>query len=216
MFKKPKVLFAGYKTIPKELEEINECCQTKASSLTIPGRISLSNYDVVVIKDKRIEVIKSIKRSANNTEILLIMDAKPSKIEEKEFYSAGVNSIVVKTAKPEVFRDKVRRVLGHVAKIENDKPHATAGKYELWVFPMELKVGSKYIPLKYKEFQFLLMLMKAYPKLATRRDMYDIIWCKKEVKGGKELDSVVMRLRRKLGPNRDMIKTVVNKGYFIV
>jgi len=28
---------------------------------------------------------------------------KPSKIEEKEFYSAGVNSIVVKTAKPEVF-----------------------------------------------------------------------------------------------------------------
>ena len=213
MFKKPKVLFAGYKTIPKELEELNQCCQTQTCSLQRINKVLAGKFNAIIVDTKSKDIITSLKNNAGSAEVIGILETKPIRKEEYEYKRAGLNEIVVKSANTNVFVQRTRNALCHVAQVINNNPYFCVKKYELWVFPLELRIGADNIPLTYREFQCVLMLMKAYPDKVSREDLYNLIWCKKESLKYKELNVTIKRIRTKLGNKHNIIETLINTGY---
>ena len=59
----------------------------------------------------------------------------------------------------------------------------------------------------------LLELMKSAGKVLTREYLLNHVWGYDFIGDTRTVDSQIKRLRKKLGPYSDMIKTVVSVGY---
>jgi DNA-binding response OmpR family regulator len=74
-------------------------------------------------------------------------------------------------------------------------------------------IGSHAVPVTVLELRLLRKLHEERPRLVTRETLLRDVWMSSPKITTRSVDAAVARLRTKLGPSRDSIKTVHGLGY---
>jgi DNA-binding response OmpR family regulator len=74
-------------------------------------------------------------------------------------------------------------------------------------------LGGEPLDLSPTEFGLLGLLLRSPGRAFSRAYLLDTVWKEAYVGGDRSVDNVVLRLRRKLGPEGDAIETVWGVGY---
>jgi two-component system, OmpR family, phosphate regulon response regulator PhoB len=89
----------------------------------------------------------------------------------------------------------------------------SAGTIRLDAAAHRVEVRGKEVPLTATEFRLLRVLLERQGRVQTRARMLSDVWGYAEDVDSRTVDTHVRRLRRKLGPEADRIKTVIGVGY---
>ncbi|GAA0740212.1 response regulator transcription factor [Clostridium oceanicum] len=74
-------------------------------------------------------------------------------------------------------------------------------------------IDGKEINTTYKEFDVLFLMMKNYNKVFTREEFLDKVWGYEYIGNTRAVDILIQRLRKKLAPYSQGLKTVYGVGY---
>lgn len=74
-------------------------------------------------------------------------------------------------------------------------------------------IDGKEVPTTYKEFDTLLLMMENYNKVFTREKLLERVWGYEFEGNTRAVDILIQRLRKKLGPYAESLKTVYGVGY---
>lgn len=89
------------------------------------------------------------------------------------------------------------------------------GKLKLFINEKKLLLDEEYIDLTFKEFQLLSYLCQNKGKVFTRDELLIKIWGYDFEGTSRTVDMLIQRLRKKLGPFQNYIKTIYGLGYKI-
>ena len=126
-------------------------------------------------------------------------------------YRAGADDYIAKPFQPSVFALKVKRILARTKKADGNTVRAAGVTLDESRY--QCKIDGAEVELTQKEFAILLALMKSPGKVLTREYLLNHVWGYDFIGDTRTVDSQIKRLRKKLGPYSDIIKTVVSVGY---
>ena len=126
-------------------------------------------------------------------------------------YRSGADDYIAKPFQPSVFALKVKRILARTKKAESSIIRVAG--VTLDESRHQCSIDGEEVELTQKEFSVLLELMKSAGKVLTREYLLNHVWGYDFIGDTRTVDSQIKRLRKKLGPYSDMIKTVVSVGY---
>jgi DNA-binding response OmpR family regulator len=81
---------------------------------------------------------------------------------------------------------------------------------------MYVSVDGKPLMLQRLEFEVLKYLVERKNRVVTRQELFEDVWAGRGTIDNRTIDVHVSRLRRKLGPVRGQIQTLVSLGYRFV
>lgn len=164
-----------------------------------------------------IHICKAIKTDSSVKDMPIIMlTARSSEGDRVMGFEAGADDYVVKPFSPKELVLRVKAMLGRTMSQRPAEPEKiTLGNITIYpkAYSVEDSVGRS-ISLSYLEFKLLLSLAKSPGMVKTREQLIADVW----EEGGEEIldrtvDTHIKRLRKKLGPSRDMIETIRGVGY---
>lgn len=126
-------------------------------------------------------------------------------------YRAGGDDYIAKPFKASVLTLKIRRMLERNS--ERDAKRFTVGGIVLDESSFTCTVNGEEVALTKKEFQTLLELMRERGRVLTRDYLLRAVWGYDYAGESRSVDTLVTKLRKKLGSEARLIKTVVNVGY---
>ena len=109
----------------------------------------------------------------------------------------------------------VARVRAVLRRAGTDKAETeyTLGLLQMLPSRREVKVGGQAVPLTYKEFELLRLLLEAKGAVLTREVLMDRVWDLAAERENRTLDVHIRTLRAKLGEAGALIETVRGVGY---
>lgn len=137
-----------------------------------------------------------------------MMTARDSEIDELKGLSIGADDYITKPFSLKVLNIKIKKML----KIDENSSY----KFNNLSFDFrsgELIVNSESIELTRREIQFLEYLIKNKGIIFSRDVLLNEVWGFDFEGDDRVVDTLVKRLRKKLGDYSDMIKTVRGMGY---
>ena len=152
------------------------------------------------------EVCSEVRKQSNIP--IIMMTARDSEIDELKGLNNGADDYITKTFSLKVLIVKVKKIL----KIDENSSYKTDGIY--FDFKSgELKIDDKDIELTRREIQFLEYLIKNKGIIFSREQLLNDVWGFDFEGDDRVVDTLVKRVRKKLGAYSDMIKTVRGMGY---
>lgn len=152
------------------------------------------------------EVCQNIRKESNIP--IIMMTARDSEIDELKGLSIGADDYITKPFSLKVLNIKVKKML----KIDENSSY----KFNDLSFDFrsgELTVNSESVELTRREIQFLEYLIKNKGIIFSRDVLLNEVWGFDFEGDDRVVDTLVKRLRKKLGNYSDMIKTVRGMGY---
>lgn len=137
-----------------------------------------------------------------------MMTARDSEIDELKGLSIGADDYITKPFSLKVLNIKVKKML----KIDENSSY----KFNDLSFDFrsgELTVNGESVELTRREIQFLEYLIKNKGIIFSRDVLLNEVWGFDFEGDDRVVDTLVKRLRKKLGNYSDMIKTVRGMGY---
>lgn len=127
-------------------------------------------------------------------------------------YAAGGDDYITKPVKASILLAKVRRMITRSVLRHESSVVAVKG---LMIDEGSRTVSVDGVPviLAPKEFELLVFLVKCSGRVVSREELLVKIWGFQFEGGSRVVDNHITKLRRKLGPYSDMIKTVFTVGY---
>lgn len=170
-----------------------------------------------------IKLTKKLRSNPQTENIPIIMlTARSSEEDRISGFEAGADDYVVKPFSP---KELVLRVKAMLARVKPKSQVAQAGLKVLdmgnfKILPDDhcvLTDTGETIALSYTEFQLLLSLAQAANRVKTREQLIQTVWQDAgDDLNDRAVDTQVKRLRKKLGPERDVIETIRGVGYRLV
>lgn len=162
--------------------------------------------DINMPKKNGWEVCSEVRKQSNIP--IIIMTARDSEIDELKGLNIGADDYITKPFSLKVLIVKVKKIL----KIDENSSYKTDGIY--FDFKSgELKIDDKDIELTRREIQFLEYLIKNKGIIFSREQLLNDVWGFDFEGDDRVVDTLVKRVRKKLGAYSDMIKTVRGMGY---
>jgi len=161
------------------------------------------------------EVCKALKRDARTRDIpVLMLTAKGEEIDRVLGFELGAEDYVVK---PFSVRELMLRIQALLARRRGIR-EATAASLAFGVLRIDeaarrVWVEEREVELTPLEFKLLLTLATRRNRVQTRAALLDAVWGIEADLTTRTVDTHVKRLREKLGPARDYIRTVRGAGY---
>lgn len=161
-----------------------------------------------------LDVCRKIKSHANYKDIPVIMiSAKSEELDVVLGLELGADDYVTKPFSPKVLFSRVRAVLRRGKEPEKGPKVIVFGDFTLEIDRYQLRKRDKYIPLTLSEFGILRRLVLQKGKVLTRNQLLDDIQNSDAFIVDRNIDVHIASLRKKMGPNFDMIETVRGVGY---
>ncbi len=165
------------------------------------------------------DVCRSLKTDALTRRVAVIMvSALDAEVDRIVGFELGADDYVTK---PFSFRELVLRI--HAVLRRSPVSLATQdlkayGRVTLNVVAQRVYVDGSEVPLTSLEYRILSQLVTRRERMQSRQSLVVTIWGQARGDYGRRVDTHVARLRRKLGPARDYIRTDrgVGYGFFIV
>ena len=162
--------------------------------------------DINMPKKNGWEVCSEVRKQSNIP--IIMMTARDSEIDELKGLNIGADDYITKPFSLKVLIVKVKKIL----KIDENSSYKTDGIY--FDFKSgELKIDDKDIELTRREIQFLEYLIKNKGIIFSREQLLNDVWGFDFEGDDRAVDTLVKRVRKKLGAYSDMIKTVRGMGY---
>lgn len=137
-----------------------------------------------------------------------MMTARDSEIDELKGLSIGADDYITKPFSLKVLNIKIKKIL----KIDENSSY----KFSNLSFDFrsgELVVNGENVELTRREIQFLEYLIKNKGIIFSRDVLLNEVWGFDFEGDDRVVDTLVKRLRKKLGDYSDMIKTIRGMGY---
>ena len=162
--------------------------------------------DINMPKKNGWEVCSEVRKQSNIP--IIMMTARDSEIDELKGLNIGADDYITKPFSLKVLIVKVKKIL----KIDEKSSYKIDGVY--FDFKSgELKIDDKDIELTRREIQFLEYLIKNKGIIFSREQLLNDVWGFDFEGDDRVVDTLVKRVRKKLGAYSDMIKTVRGMGY---
>lgn len=162
--------------------------------------------DINMPKKNGWEVCKEVREQSNIP--IVMMTARDSEIDELKGLNIGADDYITKPFSLKVLVVKVKKIL----KIDEKSSYKIDGVY--FDFKSgELKIDDEDIELTRREIQFLEYVIKNKGIIFSREQLLNEVWGFDFEGDDRVVDTLVKRVRKKLGVYSDMIKTMRGMGY---
>lgn len=176
---------------------------------------SLLLLDIMLPQEDGLSVLEKIRRSERTAHLPVIMvTAKNTEYDRAYGLDRGADDYI---SKPFGMMELVARVRAVLRRSGPPKRETEYRLGKLQVFPArrEVRVDGAGVPLTFKEFELLRLLLEAKGAVLTREVLMDRVWDLAAERENRTLDVHIRTLRAKLGEAGKCIETVRGVGYRI-
>lgn len=164
-----------------------------------------------------IEVCRRLRSTASTRSVPVVMlTALGDEADRVRGFEAGADDYVVKPFSVRELVLRVKAVLRRTSAEDESAPVILAGPIRLEPATHRCFVEGAEVHLTLLEFRLLHRLASRLELVQTRESLLQEVWGLSSELETRTVDTHVMRLRDKLGPARDCVKTVRGVGYRLV
>ncbi|MDD2971869.1 MAG: response regulator transcription factor [Lachnospiraceae bacterium] len=172
--------------------------------------IALIILDVMMPKMNGMEVCKEIR---NYSKVPIIMlTARAEERDELQGFQLGVDEYITKPFSPKILVARVEAVLKRSLQIEAEELLEMGG-IAVDKAAHVVTIDGKQIELSYKEFELLTYFMENKGIALSREKILNNVWNYDYFGDARTIDTHVKKLRSKMGPKGELIKTIWGMGY---
>lgn len=172
--------------------------------------ISLIILDVMMPKRDGWEVCREIRQ--NSKVPIIMLTAKSEERDELLGFELGVDEYISKPFSPKILAARVSAILRRTNQSAVN-PVMEAGGIVINKEAHSVMVDGKEIELSYKEFELLTFFFENRGIALSREKILNNVWDYDYFGDARTIDTHVKKLRGKLGPKGEMIKTIWGMGY---
>ncbi len=170
--------------------------------------------DIMLPEEDGLSILKKLKENRETEQIPVIMlTAKNSEFDKVTGLDMGADDYIAKPFGTMELISRVRAVIRRYDKTQSKKVFQIG---ELYVEPAKhiISVSGQEIPLSYKEYLLLIVLLEAEGNVVDRNTLLARVWGEYYTES-RTLDVHIRKLRVKLGDVGSLIQTVKGIGYKI-
>lgn len=170
--------------------------------------------DIMLPGQSGLDVCRKMKHNADLKDIpVILISAKSEELDVILGLELGADDYVTKPFSPKILFSRVKAVLRRRAEPERERKQITFGPFTMDLDRYQIKKRDKQIPLTLSEFGILKRLALNAGKVLTRNQLLDDLSNEDAFVVDRNIDVHIAALRKKLGPNFDLIDTVRGVGY---
>ncbi len=172
--------------------------------------IVLIILDVMMPKMDGWQVVREIRESSQVPVIMLT--ARADERDELKGFDLGVDEYVTKPFSPRTLVARVEAILRRTASHEENDRIELSG-IVLDKSAHQVTIDGAPVELSYKEFELLTYFMENNKIALSREKILNHVWNYDYFGDARTIDTHVKKLRSKLGPKGELIKTIWGMGY---
>jgi two-component system, OmpR family, response regulator ResD len=171
--------------------------------------IALIILDVMMPKLDGWGVVKEIRQYSKVP--IIMLTAKGEEKDELQGFDLGVDEYISKPFSPKILVARVEAVLRRTTSMEEES--IEVGGIVLDKAAHQVKIDGEEIELSYKEFELLTYFVTNHGVALSREKILNNVWNYDYFGDARTIDTHVKKLRSKMGPKGDYIKTIWGLGY---
>ena len=172
--------------------------------------IALIILDVMMPKMDGWEVCREIRK--NSKVPIIMLTARSDERDELLGFDLGVDEYISKPFSPKILVARVEAILRRTGQA-SDKEVITAGALTIDKTAHIASVDGKPMELSFKEFELLTYFAENQGIALSREKILNSVWNYDYFGDARTIDTHVKKLRSKMGPYGEYIKTVWGMGY---
>ena len=172
--------------------------------------IALIILDVMMPKMDGWQVCKEL-RSYSKVPIIMLT-AKSEERDELLGFELGVDEYITKPFSPKILVARVEAILRRAGS-GNMEDTLSAGGIVIDRSAHSVTIDGETVDLSYKEFELLVFFMENIGMALSREKILNSVWNYDYYGDARTIDTHVKKLRSKMGPKGDLIKTIWGLGY---
>ena len=172
--------------------------------------IALIILDVMMPKLNGYEVAEEVRKVSDVP--IIMLTAKSDEQDELKGFELGIDEYVTKPFSPKVLVARVGAVLKRSG-VGNKDDIINVDGIEMNLSGHQVKIDGKPIELSYKEFELLSYFLHNQGVALSRERILNNVWNYDYFGDARTIDTHVKKLRSKLGPKGEYIKTIWGMGY---
>lgn len=182
--------------------------------------VSENTYDLVILDimlpgPSGFEICKMLRKKSDCPVVFLT--ALGTEVNILKGYELGADEYMVKPFSLKVLYTKCLLLMDRIGKKdETEERVIESGDIKLFPSRMQVFAGDDEIELAPKEYFLLKALLENKGHVLSRSQLLDLVWGLEFFGSDRVVDSHIKKVRHKLGPSGDRIKTVIGGGYKIV
>lgn len=171
--------------------------------------IALIILDVMMPKLDGWQVCREIRQYSKVP--IIMLTAKSDEKDELLGFDLGVDEYISKPFSPKILVARVEAVLRRTAVTEEESMEV--GGILLDKSAHQVKIDGQEIDLSFKEFELLTYFVTNQGVALSREKILNNVWNYDYFGDARTIDTHVKKLRSKMGPKGDFIKTIWGLGY---
>ena len=172
--------------------------------------IALIILDVMMPKMDGWQVCKELR--AYSKVPIIMLTAKSEEHDELLGFELGVDEYITKPFSPKILVARVEAILRRVG-AGNAEDILAAGGIVVDRSAHSVTIDGEPVDLSYKEFELLVFFMENIGMALSREKILNSVWNYDYYGDARTIDTHVKKLRSKMGPKGDLIKTIWGLGY---
>lgn len=172
--------------------------------------IALLILDVMMPKMDGWQVCKEIRQYSKVP--IIMLTARSDERDELQGFELGVDEYISKPFSPKILVARVEAILRRTNQLGDDGK-LEAGGIVIDKAAHQVTIDSQNIDLSYKEFELLSYFMENQGIALSREKILNNVWNYDYFGDARTIDTHVKKLRSKMGPKGDLIKTIWGMGY---
>ncbi|MBQ8200100.1 MAG: response regulator transcription factor [Lachnospiraceae bacterium] len=172
--------------------------------------IALIILDVMMPKMDGWQVCREIR--AYSKVPIIMLTAKTTEQDELLGFQLGVDEYISKPFSPKILVARVEAVLRRSKGVSSDNI-LSAGDITIDKAAHIVTIGEKQVELSYKEFELLAYFVENQGIALSREVILNHVWNYDYFGDARTIDTHVKKLRSKMGPQGEYIKTIWGMGY---
>lgn len=172
--------------------------------------IALIILDVMMPKMDGWQVCREVRMHSKVP--IIMLTARGEERDELQGFELGVDEYISKPFSPKILVARVEAILRRTNVFAADEV-VDAGGISVDKAAHEVKIDGVPIDLSYKEFELLAYFIENQGIALSREKILNNVWNYDYFGDARTIDTHVKKLRSKLGPKGDNIKTIWGMGY---
>ncbi len=172
--------------------------------------IALLILDVMMPKMDGWQVCKEIRQYSKVP--IIMLTARSDERDELQGFELGVDEYISKPFSPKILVARVEAILRRTNQLGGDEK-LKAGGIVIDKAAHQVTIDGQNIDLSYKEFELLSYFMENQGIALSREKILNNVWNYDYFGDARTIDTHVKKLRSKMGPKGDLIKTIWGMGY---
>lgn len=143
---------------------------------------------------------------------IIMLTAKGEERDELQGFDLGIDEYISKPFSPKILVARVEAILRRVSALSSDET-MVAGGIEINKAAHLVTIDGETIDLSFKEFELLTYFVENQGLALSREKILNNVWNYDYFGDARTIDTHVKKLRNKMGPKGDLIKTIWGMGY---